>query len=196
MVVDDAASIGESPAAVQVEAVPSDKKASEPDGASQVREIRRPRHSASVALDGAFLLGKAFIPQMVAKGHDFPEVTLSAIVEGAIVLAKGEIIGAADLPEALRPPPDLRRQGLPLARPRLLLRQGPPPPRHRRLPSRLRSIDLVTRDAYEPMLPLSVVVHIDYQKAPSVIQRFRSSCGRTRCRPKSSMTRVPPFDFT
>ncbi|HEV3162960.1 MAG TPA: SPFH domain-containing protein [Isosphaeraceae bacterium] len=36
----------------------------------------------------------------------------------------------------------------------------------------LRSIDLVTRDAYEPMLPLSVVVHIDYEKAPSVIQRF------------------------
>jgi uncharacterized membrane protein YqiK len=36
----------------------------------------------------------------------------------------------------------------------------------------LRSIDLVTRDAYEPMLPLSVVVHIDYVKAPSVIQRF------------------------
>jgi uncharacterized membrane protein YqiK len=36
----------------------------------------------------------------------------------------------------------------------------------------LRSIDLVTRDAYEPRLPLSVVVHIDYQKAPSVIQRF------------------------
>ncbi|HEX8198964.1 MAG TPA: SPFH domain-containing protein [Isosphaeraceae bacterium] len=36
----------------------------------------------------------------------------------------------------------------------------------------LRSIDLVTRDAYEPMLPLSVVVHIDYLKAPNVIQRF------------------------
>lgn len=36
----------------------------------------------------------------------------------------------------------------------------------------LRSIDLVTRDAYEPLLPLSVVVHIDYQKAPGVIQRF------------------------
>jgi uncharacterized membrane protein YqiK len=36
----------------------------------------------------------------------------------------------------------------------------------------LRSIDLVTKDAYEPTLPLSVVVHIDYQKAPSVIQRF------------------------
>ena len=30
----------------------------------------------------------------------------------------------------------------------------------------------MTHDAYEPMLPLSVVVHIDYQKAPSVIQRF------------------------
>jgi uncharacterized membrane protein YqiK len=36
----------------------------------------------------------------------------------------------------------------------------------------LRSVDLVTKDAYEPLLPLSVVVHIDYQKAPSVIQRF------------------------
>ena len=36
----------------------------------------------------------------------------------------------------------------------------------------LRSIDLVTMDAYEPTLPLSVVVHIDYQKAPNVIQRF------------------------
>jgi len=36
----------------------------------------------------------------------------------------------------------------------------------------LKSIDLVTKDAYEPMLPLSMVVHIDYQRAPSVIQRF------------------------
>jgi uncharacterized membrane protein YqiK len=36
----------------------------------------------------------------------------------------------------------------------------------------LESIDLVTKDAYEPLLPLSVVVHIDYQKAPGVIQRF------------------------
>jgi uncharacterized membrane protein YqiK len=36
----------------------------------------------------------------------------------------------------------------------------------------LMSIDLITKDAYEPTLPLSVVVHIDYQKAPSVIQRF------------------------
>ncbi len=36
----------------------------------------------------------------------------------------------------------------------------------------LRSIEVVTKDAYEPLLPLSVIVHIDYQKAPSVIQRF------------------------
>ena len=36
----------------------------------------------------------------------------------------------------------------------------------------LKSIELITCDAYEPMLPLSVVVHIDYEKAPSVIQRF------------------------
>jgi uncharacterized membrane protein YqiK len=36
----------------------------------------------------------------------------------------------------------------------------------------LKSIDLVTKDAYEPTLPLSVVVHIDYARAPSVIQRF------------------------
>jgi uncharacterized membrane protein YqiK len=36
----------------------------------------------------------------------------------------------------------------------------------------LKTIDIVTKDAYEPMLPLSVVVHIDYMKAPSVIQRF------------------------
>ena len=36
----------------------------------------------------------------------------------------------------------------------------------------LKSIELITCDAYEPTLPLSVVVHIDYEKAPSVIQRF------------------------
>jgi uncharacterized membrane protein YqiK len=36
----------------------------------------------------------------------------------------------------------------------------------------LKSIELITADAYEPMLPLSLVVHIDYEKAPSVIQRF------------------------
>jgi len=36
----------------------------------------------------------------------------------------------------------------------------------------LKSIELITADAYEPTLPLSVVVHIDYQKASSVIQRF------------------------
>jgi uncharacterized membrane protein YqiK len=36
----------------------------------------------------------------------------------------------------------------------------------------LNSVDLVTLDGYEPKLPLSVVVHIDYQRAPNVIQRF------------------------
>ena len=31
---------------------------------------------------------------------------------------------------------------------------------------------LITKDAFEPSLPLSVVVHIDYRKAPLVVQRF------------------------
>jgi uncharacterized membrane protein YqiK len=36
----------------------------------------------------------------------------------------------------------------------------------------LSEVDLITRDAFEPSLPLSVVVHIDYRKAPLVVQRF------------------------
>ncbi len=36
----------------------------------------------------------------------------------------------------------------------------------------LKSIELITADGYEPMLPLSLVLHIDYEKAPRVIQRF------------------------
>jgi uncharacterized membrane protein YqiK len=36
----------------------------------------------------------------------------------------------------------------------------------------LNSVEVVTKDAYESRLPLSVVVHIDYQKASAVIQRF------------------------
>jgi uncharacterized membrane protein YqiK len=36
----------------------------------------------------------------------------------------------------------------------------------------LTSIDLITADGYEPVLPLSLVLHIDYEKGPSVIQRF------------------------
>jgi uncharacterized membrane protein YqiK len=36
----------------------------------------------------------------------------------------------------------------------------------------LAEISLITKDAFEPSLPLSVVIHIDYQKAPLVIQRF------------------------
>jgi len=36
----------------------------------------------------------------------------------------------------------------------------------------LKSIELITADGYEPILPLSLVLHIDYEKAPRVIQRF------------------------
>jgi len=36
----------------------------------------------------------------------------------------------------------------------------------------LSEVSLITRDAFEPTLPLSVVVHIDYRKAPLVVQRF------------------------
>jgi uncharacterized membrane protein YqiK len=36
----------------------------------------------------------------------------------------------------------------------------------------LTSIEIITADGYEPLLPLSLVLHIDYQKAPSVVQRF------------------------
>lgn len=36
----------------------------------------------------------------------------------------------------------------------------------------LASIPIITADAYEPLLPLSLVLHIDYEKAPRVVQRF------------------------
>jgi uncharacterized membrane protein YqiK len=36
----------------------------------------------------------------------------------------------------------------------------------------LSEVSLITKDAFEPLLPLSVVVHIDYKKAPLVVQRF------------------------
>jgi uncharacterized membrane protein YqiK len=36
----------------------------------------------------------------------------------------------------------------------------------------LYSIELITADGYEPMLPLSLVLHIDYENAPRVVQRF------------------------
>src|SRR4051794_21069892 len=36
----------------------------------------------------------------------------------------------------------------------------------------LSEVNLITKDAFEPSLPLSVVVHIDYRKAPLVIQQF------------------------
>jgi uncharacterized membrane protein YqiK len=40
------------------------------------------------------------------------------------------------------------------------------------LDENLAEVSLITKDAFEPSLPLSVVIHIDYQKAPLVIQRF------------------------
>ena len=40
------------------------------------------------------------------------------------------------------------------------------------LDENLAEVGLITRDAFEPELPLSVVVHIDYMKAPMVVQRF------------------------
>ncbi len=39
------------------------------------------------------------------------------------------------------------------------------------LDDNLSEIGLITKDAFEPLLPLSVVVHIDYKKAPLVVQR-------------------------
>ncbi len=41
-----------------------------------------------------------------------------------------------------------------------------------KLDENLSEVSLITKDAFEPSLPLSVVVHIDYRKAPLVIQRF------------------------
>ena len=40
------------------------------------------------------------------------------------------------------------------------------------LDENLSEIGLISKDAFEPLLPLSVVVHIDYMKAPLVVQRF------------------------
>ncbi len=40
------------------------------------------------------------------------------------------------------------------------------------LDDNLSEINLITKDAFEPSLPLSVVIHIDYKQAPLVIQRF------------------------
>jgi uncharacterized membrane protein YqiK len=41
-----------------------------------------------------------------------------------------------------------------------------------RFDENLAEVSLITTDAFEPKLPLSVVVHIDYRKAPLVVQRF------------------------
>lgn len=41
-----------------------------------------------------------------------------------------------------------------------------------RFDENLAEVSLITKDAFEPSLPLSVVIHIDYREAPLVIQRF------------------------
>ena len=41
-----------------------------------------------------------------------------------------------------------------------------------RLDENLSEVSLITKDAFEPHLPLSVVLHVDYRKAPLVVQRF------------------------
>ncbi len=41
-----------------------------------------------------------------------------------------------------------------------------------RFDENLAEVSLITKDAFEPSLPLSVVVHIDYRMAPYVVQRF------------------------
>ena len=41
-----------------------------------------------------------------------------------------------------------------------------------KLDENLSEISLITKDAFEPTLPLSVVMHIDYKKAPMIIERF------------------------
>lgn len=41
-----------------------------------------------------------------------------------------------------------------------------------KLDENLAEVGIITKDAFEPLLPLSVVVHIDYNKAPYVVQRF------------------------
>lgn len=38
--------------------------------------------------------------------------------------------------------------------------------------TKLQEITLITKDAFQPALPLSVVIHINYHDAPKVIQRF------------------------
>lgn len=39
---------------------------------------------------------------------------------------------------------------------------------------KLRELSVITKDGFQPLLPLSVVVHINYLKAPLMIQRFGS----------------------
>src|SRR6201995_5313461 len=41
-----------------------------------------------------------------------------------------------------------------------------------KLDENLSETSLITKDSFDPTLPLSVVMHIDYKKAPMIIQRF------------------------
>ena len=52
--------------------------------------------------------------------------------------------------------------------------------------SNLREITLITKDAFEPQLPLSVVVRDDYHKAPRVVQRF----GKVKQRGEQTLDRM------
>lgn len=57
----------------------------------------------------------------------------------------------------------------------------------------LTEVSLITRDALEPTLPLSVVVHIDDRKAPLVVQRFgdiKKLVEQTRTLAKADADRV------
>jgi uncharacterized membrane protein YqiK len=53
-----------------------------------------------------------------------------------------------------------------------ILKWSPEVTAEHRFDVNLKEVSLITRDAFEPLLPLSVVVHIDYKKAPLVVQRF------------------------
>ena len=58
----------------------------------------------------------------------------------------------------------------------------------------LTEVNLITRDAFEPLLPLSVVIHIDYNKAPArhpALRRYedaRSTRRSTRWSRRTSRT--------
>ncbi len=56
----------------------------------------------------------------------------------------------------------------------------------------LKSIDLVTKDAYEPLLPLSVVVHIDYQRGAERDSALLRRAATHHANTRSDVERVLP----